>query len=241
MPTLTMRRCTGFTLVELLVLITIVALLMALLLPMMSRARESSNAVRCAANLRSVGESLRSYATMSGDTLPIAYAQDAEGRYLHFSGHLLRLKFSRSEDFTCPSLDYGGLPPTNPAPNNFDPGQMSETSGVIDLQAARVAFALNESLVGARLSRLQHKSRTIVATELTQNWRLMSDAPSTGPAVCRSHRPVHPGAHPDWIGRNHNDRAHTTFLYADGHVETKSLIETIAAAEWGETNLAEAQ
>jgi prepilin-type N-terminal cleavage/methylation domain-containing protein/prepilin-type processing-associated H-X9-DG protein len=56
------RRCgSGFTLVELLVVIGIIALLIGLLMPTLARARQQGNWIRCQSNMRQVGVALQTY------------------------------------------------------------------------------------------------------------------------------------------------------------------------------------
>jgi len=65
-----MRRredAAGFTLVELLVVISIIALLIAMLLPSLKKAREQTKQIVCASNLRSLALAAQAYAVTNND------------------------------------------------------------------------------------------------------------------------------------------------------------------------------
>jgi prepilin-type processing-associated H-X9-DG protein/prepilin-type N-terminal cleavage/methylation domain-containing protein len=67
----------GFTLVELLVVIGIIALLISILLPTLSRARASARDVQCASNMRQIATSLVNYTIDFDSRFPPNYSQAA--------------------------------------------------------------------------------------------------------------------------------------------------------------------
>jgi prepilin-type N-terminal cleavage/methylation domain-containing protein len=64
------RRARGFTLVELLVVIGIIALLVSILLPALNKAREAANRAYCLSNLRQLGTMMVMYGNLYKDAFP---------------------------------------------------------------------------------------------------------------------------------------------------------------------------
>jgi prepilin-type N-terminal cleavage/methylation domain-containing protein/prepilin-type processing-associated H-X9-DG protein len=99
-----MRRRSGFTLVELLVVIGIIALLIGILMPALNKAREQANTTKCAANLHSMGIAMTMY-TNQYNAYP-GHASVVAGRTAAIWPTRLRLFTNKDQGiFHCPSQE----------------------------------------------------------------------------------------------------------------------------------------
>jgi prepilin-type N-terminal cleavage/methylation domain-containing protein/prepilin-type processing-associated H-X9-DG protein len=101
---------TGFTLVELLVTLAVIAVIASLLFPALAGAKAKADSTRCLSNLRQIGVAVRVYATDNAGSLPRAEA-NSRGTVLGGSGkagtpfleEVLSLQLSGNQKvFRCP-------------------------------------------------------------------------------------------------------------------------------------------
>lgn len=129
------RGQTAFTLVELLVVIGVISLLISILLPALERARSAANMIKCAANLRSIGQGFAAYEAENDGYLPVSYnyrdglvtsgvetPTGPQYGYIHWSSFILG--DVPPATFQCPSFQTGGLPAAAPPPGGFEPEQL---------------------------------------------------------------------------------------------------------------------
>jgi prepilin-type N-terminal cleavage/methylation domain-containing protein/prepilin-type processing-associated H-X9-DG protein len=100
-----MRRRNGFTLVELLVVIGIIAALIAILMPALNKARQQALTIKCASNLHNMGIALTMYTQQYG-FYPGHAAFDA-GIYAIWPTRLRAFMSGDQGVFWCPAQESG--------------------------------------------------------------------------------------------------------------------------------------
>jgi len=70
------RYAPAFTLIEALVVISIIATLAGFLLPAIYRARQEARLTRCVNALRNIGEAIHTFANYHGDAIPLGYQRN---------------------------------------------------------------------------------------------------------------------------------------------------------------------
>jgi len=102
------RRQQAFTLIELLVVIAIIAILAAMLMPALARAKESGKAIACDNNLRQLGMATQLYVGDNNDTLPPRLVADRwPDKFYDLYGRNLKILLCPSELTNTPATGSG--------------------------------------------------------------------------------------------------------------------------------------
>jgi prepilin-type N-terminal cleavage/methylation domain-containing protein len=99
MSIMSMRfKPTGFTLVELLVVIGVIAVLIAILLPVLSRARAQANRAVCLSNIRQLGVGILMYCNDNDGWFPTCARADDGLAFMHYPDDWLHWQANRNLD-----------------------------------------------------------------------------------------------------------------------------------------------
>lgn len=195
----------GFTLIELLVVIAIIAVLAAILFPVLAKAREKGRQVTCSSNLRQIGMALAEYRSDHDETNLFVLASLTTGKVLweeqlspYVSGRVSETQ--EMPIFLCPS--FGGW---KAACNNTFLGH-GYVGGYAFNCSADPLFGVN----GLADSAIEDPSSTLIIFESVQ---------------CRR-------AGADTLGFGEPQRRHNggqNLLYVDGHVK---WVQGIPSSAW---------
>ena len=104
----------GFTLIEVLVVIAIIALLTAILMPTLSKARQQGRRAVCAANFTNVGRAYFMYATDHRSVLPPSWSGGFFSVVFDFEKTYFDRRKLGGDVFMCPTFEPGAAPNGDP-------------------------------------------------------------------------------------------------------------------------------
>ncbi len=212
-----MSRARAFTVVELIVTIAIIAVLISILIPSLSRVRASSRRTKCLTNAREIATSVETFAGNHAGRLPENRTLISNNEYITWRGQFLRDEYVKDvSTWTCPA--------------HRNPGPKSELGATDDgarcVEDPRASYALNGHVLWRRdsidddakrpVNIIRRPSHTILIAETN---RLNADLRVSPPLIANYYNDD-PGPYGFWHDRQ------GVYAFYDGHAETLGLLET---------------
>jgi prepilin-type N-terminal cleavage/methylation domain-containing protein/prepilin-type processing-associated H-X9-DG protein len=157
----------GFTLVELLVVIGIIALLIAILLPSLSKAREHGKMVHCLANLRAIGQSMVMYVNENRGRYPVMSSYDWwNNQTPDFANPDVYDNWDFMRNVKTPGMNFlGGLIRTNRGMTKSLLCISAEPYPGTDTSRPQTSYMINALFVNRKMSKVRRPSELIVIQE----------------------------------------------------------------------------
>ncbi|HEX8550234.1 MAG TPA: DUF1559 domain-containing protein [Abditibacteriaceae bacterium] len=220
----------GFTLVEMLIVIAVIAILAAILFPVFGRVRERGRTIACNSNMKQLAMAFQQYAQDANDRLPGATdGPDGSGKY---GGWIRYEDFGRkgAKNF---NVDEGSLFTYVKSKDVYlcasdGEGKITGLSYAINACASQQnrdmttgARTIDGYSKGKKISTIKNPTMFMILTEEarpgTGDGGANLDTSSTDDGYYNSVRPPDPANYENFLATRHQDGGNVAFL--DGHVK----------------------
>jgi prepilin-type N-terminal cleavage/methylation domain-containing protein/prepilin-type processing-associated H-X9-DG protein len=222
----------GFTLVELLIVIAIIAILAALLFPVLSTAKAKARRTTCLNNLRQINAGLRMYSDDSGDKTPSAGSPTVR-TYRQFMKSYVGLEGQPSERdtlFACPAdlfyySDVAYVPQSYHAQTNSEFSSYWFNGGNLQPTTNSHNRPQRPGIAGRNLASIKNPDKTVLIAESAAFWPFSWHEPRRRTQVW-------------WQDAAYNDSKNMV-SFVDGHVKyikmywTSTIVYPGTPTEWG--------